>query len=105
MVHLQFQPVVSNMMDIGDRKSQHFNPVAEQVDEVGITNLINDGKNAITGWSFIFPMKHFRDPNYKVQVNNLCSNELFGRIRTNKQRSRLELAQAHVNYIITLESQ
>jgi hypothetical protein len=89
------------MIDLGDQRSHH-NPKAEQVDEVGVTNLIKDGKNAITGWSFIFPLEPFRDPKYEVQAKNVFSNELFGRI---VHRSALKPGQVSGSCIVTLESQ
>ena len=76
MARPQFKPVLPDMVA---KFSRHVLDNEIACNFVGV-NTISTSDNALTGWSFLFPLENYKDPKYAMHLKTLPSARLFGRV-------------------------
>ena len=57
--------------------------VARNYGYVGLTRFLIDGENRLRGWSFLFPLHNYSDPDYVSCIKSIPPAHLFGHFYKN----------------------
>lgn len=107
MARPQFQPVLPDMVASFPRHLPD-NEIACNLGDVGV-NTISTTENAVTGWSFVFPLENYKDPKFARHLKTLPSARLFGRVLHLKMLDAISQLcctsrSDRAGYSVTLES-